>query len=164
METDAKGQLGGMESGEKMRRELARNSKIWRCGVCGKTNLDVLDECRREWEVKQKEGGGEGEGEDVKVPEELRLGFKDEMGKGKGKELEGGRIEEGSAVQNAYPPARPAQGAPQPTPTITRTAPQTHRAHVRPGSNEGVPAWVDRAIALVGACLVFMIVKMFLGY
>lgn len=166
METDAKGQLGGMEAGENMRRELAGNSRRWRCGACGRTGLEILNECQREWEELQKEGAVEGKEGEVEVPKELRLGFRDELGqdKGKGKEVDEEKAEPRDAAQKSYPPARPAQNVPQPTGTVAMAAPEAQRVQVRPTSNGGVPAWIDRAIALVSVCLLFMIVKMFLGF
>ncbi|KAL2151804.1 hypothetical protein VTH82DRAFT_4987 [Thermothelomyces myriococcoides] len=79
METDVKGQLGGLETGEAVRRRLAAESRAWRCGACcgGKTNAEILAEC----EERAKEAGldGKGEQDEVKVPEELKMGWRDEM-------------------------------------------------------------------------------------
>lgn len=70
MDVDAKGQVGGLEMSEQGRRELAEESRAWRCGVegCngGKTNEEVLREwregvCRERGVVDEESGGGEGE-------------------------------------------------------------------------------------------------------
>ncbi|KAL2023856.1 hypothetical protein VTK56DRAFT_633 [Thermocarpiscus australiensis] len=89
METDAKGQLGGLEAGDAVRRRLAAESRSWRCGVCcgGKTNGEILGECEeRVREMVEREGGRRvrEEEEEVKVPEELKMGWRDEMEGGGG--------------------------------------------------------------------------------
>ncbi|KAK4156340.1 ubiquitin-conjugating enzyme/RWD-like protein [Chaetomidium leptoderma] len=84
METDVKGQLGGMEMGDAVRRRLAGESGKWRCGVCcgGKSNGEVLGEC--EERVREMR-----DAEEVKVPEELKMGWRDEMEEGRKKKEEG---------------------------------------------------------------------------
>ncbi|KAK4147130.1 ubiquitin-conjugating enzyme/RWD-like protein [Dichotomopilus funicola] len=89
METDVKGQLGGLEMGEAGRRRLAGESRGWRCGVCGggRSNEEILGE----WGGSAEQKGGE----EVVVPAELKMGWRDEMeGKGKGKEIEKGKGKE----------------------------------------------------------------------
>ncbi|KAK4226219.1 ubiquitin-conjugating enzyme E2 J1 [Podospora fimiseda] len=79
METDVKGQLGGMESNEATRKQLAAESKKWTCPGCcnnGKSNEEIMRDCEEAVRVT----GGETK-EEEKVPEELKLGWKDEMGK-----------------------------------------------------------------------------------
>lgn len=39
METDPKGQLGGLSTGDAVRRSLAAESRAWRCGGCGGSTL-----------------------------------------------------------------------------------------------------------------------------
>ena len=49
MDGDAKGQLGGLDVDNNVRREWAVRSRRWRCDVCnngGRTNEEVLDEWR----------------------------------------------------------------------------------------------------------------------
>ncbi|KAL2179173.1 ubiquitin-conjugating enzyme/RWD-like protein [Thermothelomyces heterothallicus CBS 202.75] len=106
METDVKGQLGGLESGEAVRRRLAAESRAWRCGVCcgGKTNAEILAEC----EERVKESSGEGRGreeEEVKVPEELRMGWRDEMEanqRGSGQQSQDDRDGESDALAEGF--------------------------------------------------------------
>lgn len=86
METDAKGQLGGLDTSDAVRRRLAAESGAWRCGVCsgGKTNREIMAEQEEiVRKLDEEEGGGSGRKgrEEVEVPEELRMGFKDEMEK-----------------------------------------------------------------------------------
>lgn len=88
METDAKGQLGGLDTSDAVRRRLAAESGAWRCGVCnaGKTNREIMaeqDEIVRKLDQEEEaaDGGKRRAREEVEVPEELRMGFKDEMEK-----------------------------------------------------------------------------------
>jgi ubiquitin-conjugating enzyme E2 J1 len=199
MESDARGQLGGLECTAKERERLAGLSAGWRCGVCGRSNKEVIAEC--EERVREK---GEEKIEEVEVPKELSLGYKDDMQKNferekKEKEDEvlrqreggmdedaaelaegfvgtGNPGEEGSSSASAYPVARPAQSVPQPTSTVPQhqTAPPNPTAPARIAnaypqqaaqrrSNDGVPIWIDRAIAGIVVCLVFMVLKILLG-
>ncbi|KAK7749952.1 hypothetical protein SLS53_000534 [Cytospora paraplurivora] len=87
METDPKGQLGGLATGDDVRRALARESREWRCGGCGgRTNGEIIKESEEEAarSAGAEAGGGEGSGcsrsGEVEVPAELKLGFRDEMG------------------------------------------------------------------------------------
>jgi ubiquitin-conjugating enzyme E2 J1 len=161
METDAKGQLGGLECSVKERERMAEASSSWRCAGCGKTNAEIMKECE---EVTKEKG----EGAEVVVPSELRMGFKDEIGKGRDKEegeLAEGFVRTGDGVGD-YPAARPAQGVPQPTGAVTtqRIQPgQRVQPQLAQMSNQGVPMWIDRMIAAVVVCLVAMVLKVLLG-
>lgn len=67
MESDAKGQIGGIDCPENVRRAMARESRSWKCGVCGDHTLEqVMERCKKEVEERgRKKGGrrgGEGEG------------------------------------------------------------------------------------------------------
>ncbi|RDW94971.1 putative ubiquitin-conjugating enzyme protein [Coleophoma crateriformis] len=169
METDAKGQLGGLECSEAVRRRMAAESTSWKCSSCGRSNEDILKECA---DAAAKEGE---QREDEKVPEELKMGWKDEMGKSDDKEssqLAEGFVQtsppavaETVTAQPAYPPARPAQTVPQPTATIPASAPARQQTvRIQRQSQDGVPIWIDRTIAGIVICLVFMVLKMILGY
>jgi ubiquitin-conjugating enzyme E2 J1 len=161
METDAKGQLGGLECSVKERERMAESSSAWRCSTCGKSNAAIMKEC--EDAAKEK-----GEGAEVVVPSELRMGFKDEMGGAK--DNEEGELAEGfvRTVDGAgdYPAARPAQGVPLPTgaATTARIQPaQRVQEQIAQRPNEGVPMWIDRSIAAVVVLLVAMVLKVLLG-
>lgn len=85
MKEEAGGQVGGLEMGMLGRERLARESRGWRCGGCGgRTNEEVLRECERAAETCT----GKTREEEV-VPEELRLGYRDELGKGRDGGMEG---------------------------------------------------------------------------
>jgi ubiquitin-conjugating enzyme E2 J1 len=187
METDPKGQLGGLECSDSVRRTIASQSRSWKCAACSKTNLEILTECEKE----ASKLAPESKKPDEAVPKELKMGWRDEMsGNNAGPSTADGRDEESDELaegfvqtapvagevlatpvaqhqsQAAYPAARPAQSVPQPTATIPLPpAPQAQVAVQlqRLRSNDGVPEWVDKAIIGVVACLVVMILKMLLN-
>lgn len=179
METDPKGQLGGMDCSAAERERVAKNSGEWRCGVCGKTNAEILSESA---EAAEKEGSSS---QEVEVPKELNMAWKDEM-KPTSEQREAmeedaalaeGFVRTGNdgamdvpvanivpATQVPYPAARPAQGVPQPTATTTTRPPPAFQARPAPRrTNDGVPIWIDRTIAAVVILLVAMVVKILLG-
>ncbi|CZT52820.1 related to non-canonical ubiquitin conjugating enzyme 1 [Rhynchosporium secalis] len=207
METDVKGQLGGMECSAKEREAIAGQTPGWKCGVCAKSNGEIMKEA-------EDAAQAEGEVEEVEVPKELSMAFKDEMGKSAGKakekeeeaqsqtsplehdgseeaELAEGFVQTGldgtsdshppkststatptsTQTQSTYPPARPAQTAPQPTGASIPNAPRAAVANAYPTqqmaqrvSNDGVPVWVDRAIGAVIFCLVALFMKVLFGF
>ncbi|KAH8908937.1 UBC-like protein [Coniochaeta sp. PMI_546] len=87
METDAKGQLGGLDTSEAVRKRLASESGEWKCGVCngGKTNREIMAEqeevVRHLDEEEERTAGEKKRREEVEVPPELKMGFRDEMEK-----------------------------------------------------------------------------------
>jgi ubiquitin-conjugating enzyme E2 J1 len=166
METDAKGQLGGLDMGEQGRRKLAETSAAWKCKDCGRSNGEILEECAK----AAAELGGETQ-EEV-VPEGLVIGTKNDMEKAKA-EREASRSDAAPITIPAspYPPARPAQSVPAPTATVqTQQAPppnfgvqQNAIAARQQVSTDGVPLWVDRAIGAVIICIVALVMKMLIG-
>jgi ubiquitin-conjugating enzyme E2 J1 len=180
MDTDAKGQLGGIECSRDARERMARDSGKWTCSGCGKSNAEIMKE--REEAVKEIEGT-EGKRKEEEVPEELRLAYRDELGqkqeagaeegdKGKGKAAESEAQQEiptlsASSSQPAAPAAavapptvasvRPAPSAPRPT----RTAPAPPLQQMVQQSPDRSLAWIDTCIWGVVAALLFMVVKKF---
>ena len=164
-----------MEMGRGERERLAGESRGWRCGGCGgRRNEDILREEGGE--------GGEGEGKGcVVVPEELKFGFRDEMGEAEGDaSVSKADPEASSAKEN---PTAPKITQPLPTsssssssttsppdpPQPTRTIPLPSTANAPPAQiiapparqvpSDGVPAWVDKAIAALVAALAFMVMR-----
>lgn len=89
MTEEGKGQVGGLEASESVRKQLAERSRSWKCLGCetgGKTNQEIMKEwwdCCRERGVQVGDDGEVVEGTDSateKIPEELRLGYRDELG------------------------------------------------------------------------------------
>lgn len=150
METDARGQLGGVETTDSVRRRLASDSSSFKCSTCGKSNAEII----RESETRCAEQG-ENSTEAVEVPSELKLGYRDEI-EGKGMEaskniepastdappfgtesVETAELAEGfvqtvpqaatapdnPAASTNSPNAAPGQGAPQPTAQIENSSP-----------------------------------------
>jgi ubiquitin-conjugating enzyme E2 J1 len=144
METDAKGQLGGLDTTDAVRKRLAAESGSWRCGVCsgGKTNREIMAEQDEVVRKLDEEQGSSRKMDEVEVPAELKMGFRDEMEKAAAAGTAGsvhaeGQVDEESAqlaegfvqtapvvevqpprVDTSSLPARPAQTVPQPTRTV----------------------------------------------
>lgn len=82
METDPKGQLGGLETTDDVRRRLATESKAFRCSVCAKTNGEIMEECEKaaqEYEAANRETSSSKAAVEVEVPSELKLAWRDEL-------------------------------------------------------------------------------------
>ncbi|KAI2989598.1 hypothetical protein CBS147345_10613 [Aspergillus niger] len=64
MDGDAKGQVGGLDVGEEVRRAYARSSRGWRCEGCegsrGRGIEEFMRECARVVDDEDKDGGGDG--------------------------------------------------------------------------------------------------------
>jgi ubiquitin-conjugating enzyme E2 J1 len=169
METDAKGQLGGLECSDAMRRRMAKESQAWKCSSCGKSNGAILSEC-------VEAANALAPAQEEVVPAELTMAWKDEMGAtkkadsedGESAELAEGFVQTAPVIEDPpptpaapiYPAARPAQSVPRPTAFVSlpaQHAPQT--AQVRRNTNDGIPVWLDKAILGVSACLLVMILR-----
>ncbi|KAF3760157.1 UBC-like protein [Cryphonectria parasitica EP155] len=90
METDPKGQLGGLDTSDAVRRRLAAESRAWRCTGCGaRTNEEIIRECEEAAAAAESAEGAAGGAssssgggrKEVEVPAELKMGFRDEMEK-----------------------------------------------------------------------------------
>lgn len=191
METDASGQIGGLNTNESVRRKLAIESKNWTCSTCGKSNKEIIKEV--EELCKELEGeAGSSERKEVEIPAELKMGFRDEMEKTKAadqqrsegtkEDAEVAQLAEGfvqtvpqtqqapahvaSEVSSAIP-ARPAQGVPQPTRTIPLPDSFGQAVAQRPRAidrNADVPVWIDYSIVCLAGVLIAMLIKILLGY
>ncbi|KAI1102387.1 UBC-like protein [Jackrogersella minutella] len=175
METDARGQLGGLDTSDAVRRKLARESPAWRCAVCAKTNGDIISECEdrcRELDGQSKE---------VEVPAELKMSVRGEADKAKAKagqeeDAESAELAEGfvrtvpeaqvlpPTVTSAGPiPARPAQGYPAPTGRTPLPVTVGQGTSTQPTREvdplEGIPAWIDFTIVSLIIVLIAMLMK-----
>jgi ubiquitin-conjugating enzyme E2 J1 len=173
MDTDAKGQLGGIECSREAREKMAKESTAWKCSACVKSNAEVMKE-REELvqEIEEKEGKRKEE----EIPEELRLAYRDELvSKGE----PSGDTEKGTAKAADLPaqdaPPTPASNA-APVVSTTNTAPRTASATTpRPTrttrattiqqpaqrSPDRQGAMVDTLIYGIVAALLFMVLKRF---
>ena len=163
MDTDARGQLGGMDASESVRKRLAGQSRGWKCPMCGKSNEGIMGV--QEEAVREK--GGEGRKEEV--PEELRLAYREDLGEANGKVEEkkqiepDGNVPEQQATQHtmsaqmgqavtARQPASAPQTQPARTPQQTQQQQQVRR-------DEGIPPWIDKAIYGILAVLAYLLLK-----
>ncbi|KAI9658549.1 MAG: hypothetical protein M1829_006775 [Trizodia sp. TS-e1964] len=144
MESRAKGQVGGLEAGEDVRRRLAGESRAWRCGTCGVRNDEV--------------GLGEGEEGGVEVPRDLMLGYRDQLGKEKS-------LVEVPETQ-ALPPETRAPAATAARAVAASGEPSSvsggQAVQLRPPlplGVEAVPRWVDTAIVGVLVSLFFLVMR-----
>lgn len=164
MDTSASGQLGGMDASEEVRKRLAGQSKAFKCPACGRSNEEIM----KEQEDAVKELGEESTKED-EVPEELKLAYREDLSKANGQAEE--RPKEESAVRvpepvtsQSQPPQRTvaaqattqAPTASAPAVTQVQAQPQPPRA-AQP--EEGIPAWIDKAIYGVVIALIFMLYR-----
>ncbi|KAK6833237.1 ubiquitin-conjugating enzyme/RWD-like protein [Apiospora arundinis] len=143
METDAQGQIGGLNSAEPVRRRLAAESRGWTCSACGKSNEDILREVEEECQRLDAEEQGEKEKkrrEEIEIPAELRMGFRDEM-------MEKTQAPEGMAA------------AP-----VTAQWPAANHHHHHAAANADVPVWIDYAIMVLVGLLIAMLLKILTGY
>ncbi|KAI9671498.1 MAG: hypothetical protein M1817_003549 [Caeruleum heppii] len=85
MEEDSRGQVGGFDMSAEGRRALAAQSRAWVCRGCGgdRTNEAVMREVARECREKETETNGPMRTEGEALPRELRLGYRDELGRGR---------------------------------------------------------------------------------
>lgn len=175
MDTDAKGQLGGVECSRDARERMARDSGKWTCAGCGKSNAETMKE--REDAVKEIVGM-EGKRTEEEVPEELRLAYRDELGQKEEADAEKLDKEKGKAVEEEVQPGASTQS--------TTTAAPVHAASTQPSSSAVVSAagptgtipavplqqmaqqsadrslaWIDACIWCVLAMLLFMVIKKF---
>jgi hypothetical protein len=114
MESDVKGQVGGLEMSEGERRNWAERSRGWKCTTCQKTNAEIMEE-----QEKAVREAGNSAKEEEKVPEELRMAFKDELtGSGEAKG-ESSRVKgKGRATEEDEESAQLAEGFVQTAPTL----------------------------------------------
>jgi ubiquitin-conjugating enzyme E2 J1 len=165
MDTDAKGQLGGIECSPAIRKRMAGESGAYKCGVCGKSNVEIIRE-REEAakEVEEKEGKRR---EEEQVPEELRLAYRDELEKGKEKVQDipstSSRVVQTPAVQSPVvaQPSRPLSQAVPAAPPPTRTVPAPLQ-QVVPQTADRSLAWIDTCIYGVVVALIYMMLRKFL--
>ncbi|KAF5506046.1 Ubiquitin-conjugating enzyme E2 J1 [Colletotrichum siamense] len=159
METDPRGQLGGLETSDAVRMRHATASQTFKCPTCAKTNLEIIQEC----EESAKSIAVTSESSDVEIPSELKMGWKDEMGKLAERQhhaQETPRHDDGDAES-----AELAEGFVRTAPKVVSLppAPNVRQTHQRP-HDEGVPLWVDRAIVALVVLLLAMILKVVLDF
>lgn len=190
METDPKGQLGGLDTSEAVRKQLATQSRAWKCSGCGgRPNEEIIRECEEAAKAAAAEGEGESgsssKAQEVEVPAELKLGFRDEMEKNaaaaaataalnndnaaaaaldaESAELAEGFVQTVPREDLSAGAARPGQTVPQPTRTVPLPTPaqQAPLAQMQRRQTGGTGG-VPRWIDRVIAALVVCLVGMIL--
>lgn len=168
MDTSAGGQVGGLDSSKAVREKFAVESRAWRCVGCGKTNEEILAE--REALCGEEEGDRKEEA----VPEELRLAYRDELGKKEDQPAEGSSAQAASGTDTASsatpdgtlsttPPTRAPAPAPaplQPTRTVPLPPAQIAQQLTQQPPDRAL-AWIDTCIYGVVAALLVMVFRKF---
>ncbi|GAQ40287.1 ubiquitin-conjugating enzyme E2 J1 [Aspergillus tubingensis] len=175
MDGDAKGQVGGLDVADEVRRRYARESRAWRCDGCegskGRGNEVVM----REWWGVCRERGVGVEGEDFggDESEDKERREMDKSGCMEGGKKDGdGDVDEAAAADagisagvdtSQIPQAEVQAQAQQPqqqqlqhTPPATRPAPPVPAAAA--ATSQDTP-WLDRAIIGIIIALVAMILR-----
>lgn len=173
MDGDAKGQVGGLDVGEEVRREYAGRSRDWCCEVCGRSNGVIFDE----WKGYCRERGVEvGEMGDERIVSGARDVDGAEGGEGVDCEVSGGTENTGDAVvstgvlsETVPEPEGVVRTVPPPVPTLVTTAAPVSGSDARPmaavaprehvASQQSEDLWLDRVIVGVLIALVFMILR-----
>jgi len=166
MDTNARGQLGGMEASDEVRKRMAGKSVGWKCLVCGKANGDVM----REQEEAAKQKGDCDTKNEEQVPGDLRLAYREDLNKTNGQSEALSRTEAASSTHGsaqAKPQPRQVEAVaagsyPQPVDPTTHgmreQAPeQVQRPHRQPVDE--IPAWIDKAIYGIVIALIFLIYR-----
>ena len=131
--------MGGYDTTDEVRKSLAAESPAFKCSMCNKSNREIIKEC-------EERAKAEGPSEEVQVPEELNMGFKDEMeakkkaGESKDEEEEGAQLAEGFVQTAPLPPANANSGAAASTATPIQAAQATvHQRAPRPAQTVPQP-------------------------
>lgn len=173
MDTDAKGQLGGLECTEDARKSMAGESVRFKCATCGKTNREILQE------REQAAGTHFGEQKETVVPDELRFAYREDLymeNEASGSRAKPTGPQQMSTTSIASSPIQPSI---RNEPITTSAASSRTHASDRPQSppspgvslitsaarpntqatDQGVPGWVDKAIWGLIATLVLMVAR-----
>ncbi|KAH7318778.1 ubiquitin-conjugating enzyme/RWD-like protein [Stachybotrys elegans] len=171
METDAKGQLGGLEMPDTVRRRMAQESGAFKCPTCAKTNAEIIKEC----EDRSREASEPSE--DVQVPKELNMGWRDEM-EAKGTKT-ADNVQSSAELAEGFVQTTPV--APVPAPAVPLAVPQQPATPATPTTavrhvplpathgpldqdrNNGVPLWLDRAIVGLVILLAALVLRVLFG-
>ncbi|KAJ5585047.1 uncharacterized protein N7459_004847 [Penicillium hispanicum] len=156
MGSESKGQVGGMEGSEALRREFARVSGAWVCRECGVSNAEIMDAL---W------GDCVDKGVEVDVE-----GFEGTRGVGEGEKEgdgDGGEDQEVGceAVQSPPAPASipattaAAQASPQPVVNAAAVPVQSRSTPPSTATTPDNSPWLDRAIIAVVITLIVLILR-----
>ncbi|KAI9039613.1 ubiquitin-conjugating enzyme E2 [Aspergillus affinis] len=112
MDGDAKGQVGGLDVPEEVRREYAGRSGAWCCEVCGRSNEAILGEWRGECKEKGVVVDGDEVGEEKVEGEQGKLddsssndkekekeGLSEQVSVSRGDEVKGSQLDAGLSAE-----------------------------------------------------------------
>lgn len=176
METEARGQLGGLEATDDVRQHLAKQSGAWTCAICAKSNTEIIKACKERCEETENSVP------EVAIPQELTMSWKDDL---QAKHLtDNGGIQikneddcdlaEGFVQTAQQPPSSASPAVPFSSPVAPshNTAQndisiQSHGGPI-PATNiqapdEATSLWIDRAIVVLVVLLIALLMKLFLG-
>lgn len=170
METNANGQVGGLETTNSARQQFALKSSKWTCPVCSKSNADIIKECEELYSATSESSGTT---VDDTVPEELRMVMKDDLKESAAtgapsfesnsqsstfKEV----IEpdtEGDIIQPSMPRQRPRAAVVAPNTNATGASPAPLVAPQNNATSPPIPIWIDRAIVILAIFLAGLLFK-----
>lgn len=163
MDADAAGAVGGMAADEGVRRRLAAQSGGWKCGTCAVTNGEIMAE---------QEAACEGlEESEEKVPEDLRLGYREDIEK---KQVEEAAAEQApkehtpETIPQDSPVVRIPQAVPETMPVRRVNAQPAVATRPTPGPTQPAmqrrndTAMIDKLILAVACALIFMVLRIYL--
>ena len=188
MDTNASGQLGGLESTEGARRKMAAESLTWKCPGCDKTNEGIMKE--RQEAARQQEDSSRRTTDEV--PEELKLAYREDLNQqapGQTTNTQPPQSPDPSKSLQSAPSAQETHSSPsQPftptpisidsdqnhgrstavpvnarlTPTPTRTVAASAPTQTPRNARSSDTDWIDKAIWGVVAAIVLMVLRKFL--
>lgn len=162
MDTDAKGQVGGIDTDESVKKRLAKESISFKCATCGRSNEQIMKE--RQEAVKEM-GEMKNTKNEEDVPAELRLAYREDLAQGEASKAQQSSTPTPTATTPSQPrpPSQPASVAstsqiqqPLEPATVAPLAPQQIAR-----ANNDVPGWIDKAIYGVAIALILMILRQF---
>lgn len=146
MDTDVKGQVGGLQADDNARKRFAKTSVEWTCGACRKSNKVIMKE--REEACKESDATGVEKKEDV-VPEELRLAYREDLAAGSEKEVK-------EAVDRSMEQSAEVTTA---STSSTQSLSSTATPQARAPRRQSDDAWIDKAIYTVAALLALLVAR-----
>lgn len=161
MDADAKGQVGGLDVEEGVRRELARESREWVCSTCGRSNLGIL----REGELDSHgDQAGLEDGGTVLAERQPGMQLEAESEAGRQPEIQPEAViqpgaETQAETQAQTQPDTQAQAQAQAQPQVQAQAMPQTQVQTQAQTND----WLDKAIIAVLVALVIMITRRILN-
>ncbi|CEJ94546.1 Putative Ubiquitin-conjugating enzyme [[Torrubiella] hemipterigena] len=170
METNANGQVGGLETTNSARQQFALKSAKWTCTVCSKSNADIIKECEELYAATSESSGTT---IDDTVPEELRMVMKDDLKESAATSAPSFEsnsqsstsrevIEpdtEADIVQPSMPRQRPRTAVVAPNTSAPRASPTPLVAPQNNATSPPIPIWIDRAIVILAIFLAVLLFK-----